>query len=267
MRFLHNRMFVSGALIVGTLAVTALAAPLIAPHDPNAIHMNDALLGPSREYILGTDQLGRDLLSRIIFGTRISLSIGFIAVGISVIIGGVLGAVAGYYGGRIDGLIMRFVDAMFCFPTIFLMLAIIAILEPNIFTIMVVIGLTSWMGMARLIRAEVLSLKEREFVQAARALGAGDLRIIFRHIVPNAINPVLVNATLGVGGAILVEAGLSFLGLGVQPPTPSWGNILIEAKVTLGSAWWITLFPGLLILITVLGYNLLGEGLRDVLSE
>ncbi|MFA5085848.1 MAG: ABC transporter permease, partial [Candidatus Omnitrophota bacterium] len=196
-------------------------------------------------------------------GGRISLSVGFVAVGIAVIIGLILGSLAGYYGGWIDSVVSRFIDVMLCFPTLFLILTVIAIMGPSIFSIMVVIGLTGWMGAARLIRAEILSLKEREFVEAARATGASDFRIIVRHLIPNGMGPVLVNVVLGVAGAILIESGLSFLGLGVQPPTPSWGNILTEAKSTLGIAWWITVFPGFAILVTVLGYNLLGEGLRE----
>jgi peptide/nickel transport system permease protein len=221
---------------------------------------------PSQRHPLGTDSLGRDLLSRIFYGARISLSIGLIAVGISVIIGLMLGAIAGFYGGFIDTLIMRFVDIMLCFPTFFLILAVVAILEPSIFNIMVIIGLTSWMGTARLVRAEILSLKEREFIQAEVAIGASDFRIITRHLIPNAIGPVLVSAILGIAGAILLESGLSFLGLGVQPPTASWGNILIEAKSTLGLAWWITVFPGLAILTTILGFNLIAEGLKEKLG-
>ena len=192
--------------------------------------------------------------------------VGFVAVGIAVAIGTFLGAVAGYYGGWVDGLIMRFVDIMLCFPAFFLILAVVALLEPSIWNIMVVIGLTSWMGVARLVRAEFLSLKEREFVLAARSQGASDLRIIFSHILPNALGPVFVAAILGIGAAILTESALSFLGIGVQPPTPSWGNMLTAGKDNIEIAYWLSLFPGLAILITVLGYNLLGEGLRDALD-
>jgi peptide/nickel transport system permease protein len=187
-------------------------------------------------------------------------------VGLTTLIGLILGMLAGYYGGKIDLIIMRLVDIMLCIPTFFLILAVIALLEPNIINIMVIIGLTSWMGVARLVRAEILSLKEREFIQAARAIGASDLRIIVTHLLPNSLAPVLVSATLGIGAAILIESSLSFLGIGVQPPIPSWGNILTEGKSTLGIAWWLTVFPGLAILITVLGYNLLGEGLRQALE-
>ena len=251
-----------GVIIISVLSLIAILASIISPYDPAAIDANNLLIAPSREHLMGTDSLGRDLFSRIIFGARISLTIGIIAVGISTLIGIILGSIAGFYGRWVDSLIMRFVDLMLCFPTFFLILAVVAILEPSIFNIMIIIGLTSWMGTARLIRAEILSLKEREFIQAARAIGASNFRIILRHLIPNAIGPVLISAILGIASAILVESALSFLGLGVQPPVPSWGNILIEAKSTLGIAWWLTLYPGLFILITILGFNLIGEGLR-----
>ena len=251
-----------GVIIISVLSLIAILASIISPYDPAAIDANNLLIAPSREHLMGTDSLGRDLFSRIIFGARISLTIGIIAVGISTLIGIILGSIAGFYGRWVDSLIMRFVDLMLCFPTFFLILAVVAILEPSIFNIMIIIGLTSWMGTARLIRAEILSLKEREFIQAARAIGASNFRIILRHLIPNAIGPVLISAILGIASAILIESALSFLGLGVQPPVPSWGNILIEAKSTLGIAWWLTLYPGLFILITILGFNLIGEGLR-----
>lgn len=252
------------ALIFILLMLTfALFAPIIATHDPTATDPKSVLTPPSQDHIFGTDRLGRDIFSRIVYGSRISLSIGFIAVGIAVLIGLAIGAVAGYYGGKIDYIFMRFVDLMLCFPTIFLILAVIAIIEPSIFNIMVVIGVTSWMGIARLVRASVLTLKERDFVAASKVMGAKDSWVILRHLVPNAIGPVLVSATLGIGGAILIESALSFLGIGVQPPTPSWGNILMDGRSTLGVAWWLTIFPGLFILFTVLSYNILGEALRD----
>jgi peptide/nickel transport system permease protein len=264
-RLRHNRMALIGGVIVLTMFLMAAAASLI-DADPAAIDVSLRLLPPSWQHPLGTDDLGRSVLVRILYGARISLLVGFLAVGISCSIGIILGSLAGYYGRWIDALIMRFVDIMLCFPTFFLILAVIAFLEPSIWNIMIVIGLTSWMGVARLIRAEFLSLRQRDFVLAAQALGASDLRLIFRHILPNALSPVLVSATLGVAGAILTESALSFLGIGVQPPTPSWGNMLITGKQTLGSAWWLSVFPGLAILITVLGYNLLGEGVRDALD-
>ena len=264
-RLRHNRMAMAGAVIVLVMFVLAAAAPLLG-RDPGAIDIAQRLQGPGWNHPLGTDDLGRDVLTRILYGARISLLVGFVAVGIATGIGICLGALAGYYGRWIDALLMRFVDIMLCFPTFFLILAVIAFLDPSIWNIMIIIGLTGWMGVARLVRAEFMSLRERDFVLAARAVGADDARIIFRHILPNALSPVLVSVTLGVAGAILTESALSFLGIGVQPPTPSWGNMLITGKQTLGTAWWMSVFPGVAILITVLGYNLLGEGIRDALD-
>jgi peptide/nickel transport system permease protein len=258
-------MAMAGAAIVLVMFVLAVAAPLLG-RDPGAIEIVRRLQPPSLLYPLGTDDLGRDVLTRILYGARISLLVGFVAVGIATLLGIVLGALAGYYGRWIDTLLMRFVDIMLCFPTFFLILAVIAFLDPSIWNIMIIIGLTGWMGVARLVRAEFLSLRERDFVLAARAVGASDARIIFRHILPNALSPVLVSVTLGVAGAILTESALSFLGIGVQPPTPSWGNMLLAGKQTLGTAWWLSVFPGMAILVTVLGYNLLGEGIRDALD-
>lgn len=264
-RLKHNRMALAGAGIVVLMFLLAALAS-VAGRDPGHIDVSRQLLAPSWQFPMGTDDLGRDVLARILFGARISLLVGFVAVGIATAIGVGIGALAGYYGGWVDSLIMRFVDIMLCFPSFFLILAVVAFLEPSIWNIMIVIGLTSWMGVARLVRAEFLSLRERDFVQAAKALGARDARVIFLHILPNALSPILVSATLGVAGAILVESALSFLGIGVQPPTPSWGNMLIAGKQTLGTAWWLSVFPGLAILVTVLGYNLLGEGIRDALD-
>lgn len=265
-RLLHNKLAVAGLVVVSLLFAVSFFAPVIAPYDPNAIDLKNILMPPGSSHLLGTDQLGRDILSRMIWGARISLKVGFVAVGIATLIGTILGTLSGYYGGIIDTLIMRAVDLMLCFPSFFLILTVIAVLEPSIWNIMAVIGFTSWMGVARLIRAEILTIREREFIQAARSQGASDMRIITRHIIPNAMSPVLVSATLGVAGAILTESALSFLGIGVQPPTPSWGNMLTAGKDNLEYAWWLSLFPGLAILITVLGYNLLGEGIRDALD-
>jgi peptide/nickel transport system permease protein len=265
-RFRRNRLALSGLVLVSGLFLVSLLAPWLAPFDPNFIDIQAILMPPSSIHLMGTDSLGRDVFSRIIFGSQISLKVGFVAVGLATVIGVFLGAVAGYYGGWVDNLLMRLVDLMLCFPTFFLILAVIAILEPSIWNIMIIIGLTGWMGVARLVRAEFLTLREREFVQAARALGARDGRIIFRHLLPNALAPVMVSATLGVAGAILTESALSFLGLGVQPPTPSWGNILTAGKDNIEIAWWLSVFPGLAILITVMGYNLLGEGIREAID-
>lgn len=263
---MKNRLALAGSVLVLSLFVVSLLAPWLAPYDPNAIDLNNILAPPSAAHWFGTDQLGRDVCSRMIWGAGISLKVGFVATGIAIVIGTILGAVAGYYGGWVDALIMRFVDIMLCFPTFFLILAVIALLEPSIWNIMIIIGITGWMGITRLVRADFISLKQRDFILAARAIGASDLRIIFIHMLPNAMASVLVAATLGVAGAILTESALSFLGIGVQPPTPSWGNILTAGKDNIDIAWWLSLYPGLAILLTVLGYNLLGEGIRDSLD-
>jgi peptide/nickel transport system permease protein len=265
-RLKRNRMAMIGLGLVLGLFVVSLFAPWLAPYDPNSINLTEVLMPPSHAHLLGTDTLGRDVLSRIIFGSRVSLKVGFVAVGLATLIGLFVGALAGYYGGWVDSALMRLVDLMLCFPAFFLILAVIAVLEPSIWNIMAVIGLTGWMGVARLVRAEFLSLREREFVTAARALGASDTRLILRHMLPNALAPVMVSATLGVAGAILTESALSFLGLGVQPPTPSWGNILTAGKDNIEIAWWLSVFPGLAILITVMSYNLLGEGIREAID-
>lgn len=265
-RFRRNKLAMLGALIILSLAVAAIIAPLVAPFNPDQQDVLHRLEPPSRKHLLGTDDLGRDLLSRIIYGTRVSLLVGFVAIGIAIVIGSILGLLSGYFGGWLDTVIMRLVDMMLCFPTFFLILMVIAFLEPNIWNVMAVIGLTGWPGLTRLVRGECLSVREREFVQAARVLGLSNIRVMFVHLLPNVMAPILVTATLGIGGAILTESALSFLGLGVQPPTPSWGNILTAGKDYITVAWWLSLYPGLAILVTVLAYNLLGEGLRDVLD-
>lgn len=265
-RFKRHRLGMAGAIVVFLLFIVSVSAPILAPYDPSFIDIKSILEPPSQSHLFGTDQLGRDVLSRIIWGGRISLLVGFVSVGIAALIGVFLGSAAGYYGGLVDTVVMRFVDIMLCFPTFFLILAVVAFLEPSIWNIMIVIGATNWMGMARLIRAEILSLKERDYILAVRSLGASHFRIIWRHIIPNAMAPVLVAATLGVAGAILTESALSFLGIGVQPPTASWGNILTAGKESIEVAWWLSFYPGIAILVTVLGYNLLGEGIRDAID-
>jgi len=261
--FYKNKLALAGCGIILLLIAVSILAPLLAPYDAGAIDLKNVLDPPSLKHWFGTDQLGRDVFSRMIWGARISLLVGFVATGLAIVIGTILGAVSGYYGGWVDAVIMRFVDIMLCFPTFFLILAVIAFLGPSIWNIMIVIGLTSWMGVTRLVRADFISLRERDFVRAARAIGAGDARIIFLHVLPNAMASILVTATLGIAGAILTESALSFLGIGVQPPMPSWGNILTAGKDNIDIAWWLSLYPGLAILITVVGYNLLGEGIRD----
>jgi len=263
---LRQGLLILGLAIVIGVSLAAILAPVLAPHDPLALDVDAVLRPPSTAHPFGTDALGRDVLSRILYGGRVSLWVGFVAVGISTAIGLILGLVSGYAGRLVDEIVMRGVDVMLCFPSFFLILAVIAFLTPSLVNIMVVIGLTSWMGVARLVRAETLSLKSRDFVLAARAAGAGPARIVFVHIMPNALAPVLVSATLGVARAILVESALSFLGLGVQPPAPSWGNMLMEGKEVLEIAPWLSVFPGLAILVIVLGYNLVGESLRDALD-
>lgn len=265
-RFKKNPLSVAGLIVILILSTIAILAPVISPYNPTAIDVNKVLLHPSISHPFGTDELGRDVLSRMIWGSRVSLKVGFIAVGIAIFIGCIVGSIAGYYGKAVDAVLMRFVDVMLAFPTFFLILAVIAIVEPGISTIMIVIGVTGWMDVARLVRAEFLTLKEREFISAARVIGASDFRIIFRHILPNALSPVFVAATFGIAGAILIESSLSFLGLGVQPPEPSWGNILTSGKDNITVAWWLSVYPGLAILFTVLSYNLVGEGLRDALD-
>jgi peptide/nickel transport system permease protein len=262
----RNRLAIVGGVIVVCLALLAVLASFIAPWDPNRPDVKQILDPPSKRHLFGTDQLGRDVLSRMLFGARVSLAVGFVSVGIAATIGILLGAAAGYHGGLVDAVIMRLVDLVLVFPRFFLLLAVLAFLKPSIWTIMAVIGLTGWMGVARLVRAEFLALKEREFVLWSQAVGAGAFRIIWRHILPNAMAPVLVAMTLGIPAAILTESGLSFLGLGVQPPHATWGNMLTEGKDTIELAWWLSVYPGLAILVTVLAYNLFGEGIRDALD-
>ncbi|MDH4456743.1 MAG: ABC transporter permease [Candidatus Methylopumilus sp.] len=263
---LKNPLALAGLIIIGIISIMAIFAPWIAPFDPDVINVKNILLSPSATHLMGTDGLGRDVYSRMLFGARISLLVGIVAVGIATIIGIVLGAVAGFYRGWVDTVIMRLVDVMLSIPTFFLILAVIAFLTPSIWNIMIVIGLTSWMGVTRLVRAEFLSLRNREFVLASQTLGAKDSRLIFKQLLPNSLTPIIVSSVLGIASAVLVESGLSFLGLGVQAPQASWGNILTDGKEYIEFAWWLSMFPGLAILITVMGYNLLGEGLRDALD-
>jgi len=266
--FLRNRLAVVGLWVVVALHLTALLTPFLAPFDPIAQGdiLTERLMAPGGAHPMGTDRLARDVFSRLLYGARISLSIGFIAVGIAVTMGTLLGAVAGYLGGKADAVIMRFVDVVISFPRLVLLITIIAVLEPSIFLIIVVLGLTGWTGTTRLVRGEVLSLREREFIQAARVLGYSRTRIILRHLIPNTMAPVIVAATLGIGNTIVLEAGLSFLGLGVQPPTPTWGSMVADGRDNLLGGWWVSTYPGMAIVVTVIAFNLLGDGLRDALD-
>lgn len=271
-RFRQNRMAVLGLAIVGISYLAALLTPFLAPSDPAYLpafqggEMALRLDPPSPLHLLGTDQFGRDILSRILYGARISLSIGIVAVAISISIGTLLGAVAGYVGGWVDVGVMRFVDMVMALPRVVFLLVLVALFQPSIFLIVMALALTQWPSTTRIVRGEVLGLREREFIEAARALGFSAPRIIFRHILPNAMAPIIVAATLGIGNTIVLEAGLSFLGLGVQPPTPSWGSMVADGRGYLLDAWWIATFPGLAIVMVVLAFNLVGDGLRDALD-
>ncbi len=240
----------------------SLFGPLFYIYSPFQSDVDSIYQRPSLLHPFGTDSLGRDVLARILYGGRVSLSVGFLAVGVSLAIGLFFGTLAGFWGGFVDSAISRFIDIVLSFPTIFLIIGLGSIFEPSLKIIILIIGLTLWPSTARLVRAEILSLKEREFILASRLLGSSSFYIITKHLIPNALGPVVVNTTLNVGLCILIEAGLSFLGLGVQPPTPSWGNILMQAKESLSICWWLTFFPGLFIFLTVLGANLLGDALR-----
>jgi peptide/nickel transport system permease protein len=266
--FRKSKLALVGLALIIIFYLIALLAPLLAPFDP--IEQGDLAtmryLAPSAEHLLGTDRFGRDVLSRILYGARISLAIGFIATAISITVGTLIGAIAGYFGGRIDAALMRFTDMVLAFPRLVLLIMIVALFEPSLTVIIAVLGLTQWPGTTRIVRGDVLSLREREFIHAARALGMGRARIILRHIVPNVMAPVIVTATLGIGNTIVLEAGLAFLGLGIQPPTPTWGSMVADGRDNLIGAWWVATFPGLTIVLIVLAFNLVGDGLRDALD-
>jgi peptide/nickel transport system permease protein len=263
---LQSRTALFGLVLSVLLVVAAVFAPWIAPYRPDEIHPIDSLMAPSARYWLGSDDLGRDILSRIIFGARVSLMVGTIAIGIAAAAGVSVGLAAGFLGGRIDGLIMRVMDALLAFPAILLAIALMAVLGPSLENAMIAIGIISIPAFARITRANVLSLREQEFVEAARALGGGGLYLALVVILPNCLSPIIVQASLGVGNAILVEAALSFLGLGVQPPEPSWGSMLAFGRSLLGQAPWYATFSGLAIFVTVLALNFLGDGLREALD-
>lgn len=265
-RFKKHKLAMVGLYILLALYLIAIFAPVLATYPYAKVDPPNRLQPPSAAHWLGTDNIGRDIYSRMIWGSRISLAVGFVAAGISVFLGTVIGAISGYYGGWIDNVLMRFTEIIMAFPTFFLLLTVVSIIDRNIFNIMLVIGFTSWPGLARMVRGQFLSLKEQEFTEAARALGASDARIIFRHILPNAMAPIIVSATLRIGGAILSESSLSFLGLGVPEPYPSWGSILNAGQPYMLRAPWITTVAGLFIFLTVLAFNYVGDGLRDALD-
>lgn len=264
-RFLSHRLALIGAVIISMLIVCAVLAPLLAPYDPNEINLRSISQSPSWQHLLGTDTVGRDTFSRALYGARISLSVGVLAVAMYLTIGFILGALAGYMGGFVDTLIMRFTEIMMCFPTFVLILILVGMVGPNIGNIILVIGLFGWPGVARLVRGQVLQLRELDYVMAARAIGGTSRYVLFKHILPNVIGPLTVAGSLGIAGAILAEAGLSFLGLGVVKPMPSWGSMLSEARnpATLATQPWLWLAPGILISLAVLSANFIGDGLRD----
>lgn len=257
---------VVGAAILVLLAIVALTAPILSAFDPNRVAPRDALQAPSVAHWFGTDQYGRDLLSRVLYGTRLSLMVGFISVSIALAAGTSIGLIAGYYGRWIDAILMRFVDVMLAFPGILLALGLVSILGPSLPNLMIAVGVSSVPAYARLVRGSVLSAKENVYVDAARVVGCTDGTIMRRHVLPNVVAPIIVLATLGVASAILSAAALSFLGLGSQPPTPEWGRMLSEGRNYLRDQWWVATFPGLAIMVTVLAMNLLGDGLRDTLD-
>lgn len=282
-QFCKSRLALAALIFILLLVVIALCAPFIAfdmpvvsvgswkvmppiPYRPGSYDLDAILEPPSLRHLMGTDGDGRDVAAQLVWGTRVSLSVGVVAVGIAVLIGIVMGALAGFYGGWVDIVISRFIEIMICFPTFFLIITILAFVGPSIYNIMIVIGVTGWTGVARLVRGDFLKLRGREFVTAAVVSGAGDVRIIMRHLLPGALAPVLVSATFGVAGAILAESALSFLGFGVPPSTPSWGSMLSQAQSYMDIGWWLTLAPGLAIFVTVTAYNLVGEAFRDAVD-
>jgi peptide/nickel transport system permease protein len=267
-RFRANTLAVGSVYVIVAMYLVAILAPLVAPHDPAAIEnvLGTRYLAPSSAHPFGTDEFGRDLLSRAIYGARVSLSVGLLAMLIAKLIGTAYGAVAAYYGGWVDNVMMRAVDVIIAFPTFYLMLMLVGVFEANIAFLVLILGFTAWPGTARFIRGEILSLKEQEFTEAARAIGLPARLIIFRHLIPSALSPVLVSAALSVAGMIGAEAGLSFLGLGIRPPTPSWGNMVSAGRDALLVAWWVAFFPGALLAVTLVSFSLLADGLRDALD-
>lgn len=268
-RFKKNRMAVISLVILTTLILLALLAPVIAPYDPAEQNLLNRLKAPSTDHWFGTDDLGRDVFTRVLYGARVSLSVGIFSVVFNVIIGVSVGAIAGYYGGKVDSILMRFVDIMLAFPQFFLLITVVTLLKPSLFNIIAVLTAFGWMGKARLLRGQILSVKNREYIDAARSMGLPDRRIIFFHVLPNSIAPVIVAAAMNMGSMILTESGLSFLGLGIQPPTASWGNLLQSAQSLkiMVEAPWYPIFPGMMIFITIMCFNFLGDGLRNAFDS
>ncbi len=265
-RFVAHRLAVAGLAVLAVLVLAAAFAAQISHFDPERTSLNDIFQPPSAAHPMGTDSLGRDLLTRILYGGRVSLTVGLLAMAVAVSLGTLVGSVAGFYGGIADTALMRFTDMMLSFPRLFLLILFSVFFGGNVLTIVIVLGALSWMTVARLVRGSFLSLKEREFVEAARSLGVGGWSIMWRHILPNALAPIIVAATLGVANAIIAESTLSFLGLGIQPPTPTWGNMLKDAQTDLGPAPWTAVFPGLAIFLAVVAINFVGDGLRDAMD-
>lgn len=265
-KFMRNRLAVVGAVVLVVLILIAIIAPIIAPYNPEDIDLFRVQEGPSKEHVLGTDELGRDVLTRVLYGSRVTLLVGFSSMLISVVIGIFLGSIAGYYGKWIDNVIMRVTDVFLSFPSLILLIIVAAYFETTVVGMILIIGLTSWMSVARLVRGEFLSLKEKEFVESSVAIGSRDRRVIFKHILPNAMAPLIVSATLMVGYAIIFESALSFLGVGIKPPAATWGNMLSNAQQDIYIAPWLAIWPGALIFITILAINFVGDGLRDALD-
>ena len=262
----RRRLAMAGGAVIALLVVVGIAGPWIAPYDPLEQDLSKSLLGPSMDHWFGTDSFGRDILSRVLYGARISLLVGIVSQGIAFSLGVAMGLVSGYYGGKVDALIMRLADVTLAFPTLLLLIAITAAFRPSLTVVFVAIGVVGWAGLARLVRSQTLVVRELDFVQAARALGMNDARLLTRHVLPNTLAPAIIAVTLGMAGAILLEAALSFIGLGAQPPTPSWGSMISDGRDFLRTAPWISVFPGLAIGLVVLGFNLFGDGLRDAMD-
>jgi len=262
----RRRLAMVGGSVIALLVVLGIAGPWIAPYDPLDQDLSKSLQSPSWAHWFGTDSFGRDILSRVLYGARISLLVGIVSQGIAFSLGVAMGLVSGYYGGKIDALIMRLADVTLAFPTLLLLIAITAAFQPSLAVVFVAIGVVGWAGLARLVRSQTLVVRELDFVQAARALGMNDFRLLSRHVLPNTLAPAIIAVTLGMAGAILLEAALSFIGLGAQPPTPSWGSMISDGRDFLRTAPWISVFPGLAIGLVVLGFNLFGDGLRDAMD-